>query len=83
MLTAVAALIRWPRFADFWINPDEGIYYSAATWPTWADLWAEVAGNAHPPTFFLLVDGVSAPSLDFDVLRLPALLFGVLAIPAF
>ena len=81
-ITLLGLLVRLPGFLGYWLNPDEGIYYSAATWASWSRFWGEVASNAHPPLFFLLIRGVSALSLDFVALRSPSLVCGVLAIPA-
>jgi len=81
-ITLLGLLVRLPGFLGYWLNPDEGIYYSAATWDSWSRFWGEVASNAHPPLFFLVIRGVSALSLDFVALRAPSLVCGVLAIPA-
>ncbi len=81
-LALVALGLRLPGFLGFWLNPDEGIYYSAASWPSWERFATEVASNAHPPLFFLVVRAAGALSLDFEALRAPALLCGVLAVPA-
>lgn len=85
VLAAVTLLglgLRIPGFLSEWINPDEGIYYSAATWSSWSRFGAELASNVHPPLYFLLLRGLGALGTDIAVLRAPSLVFGVLAIPA-
>jgi hypothetical protein len=81
-IALLGLLLRLPGLLDYWLNPDEGIYYSTATWPAWERFWAEVSSNAHPPLFFVLMRVVSGLSLDLTALRAPSLVFGVLAIPA-
>jgi hypothetical protein len=85
-LVSVAAVVglvlraAGPRV--WWLNPDEGIYYSMATTPDWSQFWADVATNVHPPLFYLLIRGISTIDADFVSLRMLVVAWGVLAIPA-
>jgi hypothetical protein len=81
-IVLVGAGLRVGDFSTYWLNPDEGIYHALAATPEWSDFWAEVAVNAHPPLFYLTLRGLAAVGGDPEWLRLPALLFGCLAIPA-
>jgi hypothetical protein len=79
-LTAVlvaAAAVRAFGLTEWWLNPDEGIYYSIVTYETLGSFWDEVASNAHPPLYYLLLRGLSALTWDFVWLRASSLLFGV------
>ena len=77
-----ALALRLQGYTTFWINPDEGIYYSIASWPQWADFAEEVARNTHPPFYFLLIRGLIQVDPGFALLRLPALLGGCAAVHA-
>jgi hypothetical protein len=68
---------------EYWLNPDEGIYYSTLTRDSFGAFWAEVAANAHPPLFYLLLRGLGALTWDFVWLRAVSVLFGCGAIWAF
>jgi len=81
-VTLLGLILRLPGLGVWWLNPDEGLYYSMATWPAWSQFWAEVAANAHPPLFGLVIRSASFVSLEVGALRAPAFLCGVLAIPA-
>jgi hypothetical protein len=74
--------LRVGGFSAYWLNPDEGIYHALAAMPEWSGFWSEVAVNAHPPLFYLLLRGLTMLGDDPTLLRLPALVFGCLAIPA-
>ncbi|MHC5063522.1 MAG: glycosyltransferase family 39 protein, partial [Planctomycetota bacterium] len=65
---------------EFWLNPDEGIYYSAVTLESWEGIKQELIGNAHPPLFYLLLRAMGVFGTDFLWLRIPSLIFGCLAI---
>ncbi len=43
LLVALALVIRIPGSMEWWLNPDEGIYFSILTQPTLAAFWEEVA----------------------------------------
>jgi hypothetical protein len=81
-LTLLGLALRLPAIFDWWLNPDEGVYYSVASWPDWSDVWAEMSRNAHPPLFYLIIRGVRALGLGVVGLRVPSVVCGVLAVPA-
>ncbi len=81
-IVLVGTGLRVGGLSAYWLNPDEGIYHALAAMPAWGDFWAEVAVNAHPPLFYLLLRGLTSVGDDPALLRLPALVFGCLAIPA-
>ncbi len=74
IVVALAAALRFSGLAEFWLNPDEGIYYSVIAWPDLAQRQAEIAANAHPPLFYHLLWLWSRVSMEFAWLRaLPAI----------
>jgi hypothetical protein len=79
---ALVVVGLWARsgLGEFWVNPDEGIYYSIVTNPDFSQAWDEILSNAHPPLFYLLLRGMGAISADIAWLRLPSLLAGLLSI---
>lgn len=72
-----AAAVRAFGFTEWWLNPDEGIYYSILTRDSLGGFWEEVSSNAHPPLYYLFLRGLSVLTWDFLWLRASALLFGV------
>ena len=80
LLVALGFAIRLRGLSEYWLNPDEGIYYSTLTSASFGQFWAEVVENAHPPAFYLLLRGVGLLTWDFVWLRVPSLLFGTAAI---
>jgi hypothetical protein len=85
LLLPITFLGCWLRAKDvdtWWINADEGIYYSMTAWSDWDRFWAECAGNAHPPLYYLLLRGIAALTDSFVWMRAVALLCGTLAVPA-
>jgi Dolichyl-phosphate-mannose-protein mannosyltransferase len=82
-LVLLGAALRLQGLSDYWLNPDEGIYYAVAHLPAWPPFWAEIAANAHPPLFYLVLRGLGGLSPEPLLLRLPALVCGCLAIHAF
>lgn len=81
-LASVAAIVRWIGLSDWWLNPDEGIYYSILTRADFAGFWAEVTANAHPPLYYLILRGLGALTWDFYWLRVFSVLCGVAAVAA-
>lgn len=79
----VGLVLRAREISEYWLNADEGIYYSTLTHPTFGAFWAEVTANAHPPVFYLLLRGLGYLTWDFVLLRWAPVLFGVAAIWAF
>ena len=82
-IVAVGLYLRLPGFFGWWLNPDEGIYYSTVTQPSFENFWGEVRITAHPPLYFLILRGVGHLTTDFAGLRLIALVSGCVAIYTF
>ncbi len=78
----IGLLARFGGISEWWLNPDEGIYYSMLTWQDPARFLAEMAGNAHPPLFYLVTRLISLWSRDFAIIRGLSALCGVVAILA-
>jgi hypothetical protein len=76
VLTALGVARRLMELRGHWLNPDEGVNYAAATAPSWAEFWREVAWNAHPPLFYLVERIAALASFDPFFLRLPSVLLG-------
>jgi hypothetical protein len=82
LIFAYGCYARLSGFDAHWINPDEGIYYSMATWENWGQFYAEFSANAHPPLYYVLLKLLAAISPEVWVLRSIALVFGCCCIPA-
>ncbi|MBX7145309.1 MAG: glycosyltransferase family 39 protein [Oligoflexia bacterium] len=55
-IIALAGLwLRLEGLAYTWINSDEGIYWFVATRESWLGMWQEIARQAHPPLFYVLL----------------------------
>ena len=65
LLVVVGLVIRVVGTMEWWLNPDEGIYFSIATQPTLAGFWSEVATNAHPPLYYMILRAVGFLTTDF------------------
>ncbi len=81
-LVVVAFVPRITGLSRWWLNPDEGIYYSILTRAEWAGFWAEVTSNAHPPLYYLTLRGLAAITWDFYWLRVFSVLCSVAAVIA-
>lgn len=79
-VVTVGLILRLEDFFGWWLNPDEGIYFSTVTQPSRQAFWAEVGSQAHPPLYFLILRWVGYLTLDFAALRFLALASGVGAI---
>lgn len=77
---AAAAVMRLAGIGDWWLNPDEGIYYSILTRAEFGDFWLEVSDNAHPPLYYLLLRAIAVLTWDFLWFRLVSVVCGVLAV---
>ena len=82
LLALLAVGLRVNGVGRWWLNPDEGIYYSILTRADFAGFWAEVAANAHPPLYYLILRGLGAFTWDFSAFRLFSVLCGTLAVLA-
>ena len=79
-LVALGFVLRVRGLSEYWLNPDEGIYYSTLTRHSLGAFWTEVAANAHPPLFYLLLRAGGMLTWDFVWLRGVSVVFGTLAI---
>ncbi len=75
-----AAIVRFAGIGAYWLNPDEGIYWSVISWPDLARRQAEIAENAHPPFYYHLLWAWSRVSMDLAWLRALAALAGVASV---
>ena len=82
-ILGLGVILRISGITKWWLNPDEGIYYSILTREEFADFWAEAIVTAHPPLYFLILRAVGWVSTDFVWLRAPALLSGCVAVYLF
>ncbi len=82
-VVALGLVLRLSGFFGWWLNPDEGIYYSTLTQPSAESFWAEVGLQAHPPLYFVILRGVGYLTKTFAGLRFIALASGCVAIYAF
>ena len=82
VITAFGFLLRVAGISEWWLNPDEGICFSMLTWADSTKFWTEMAHNAHPPLYYLVIRALGAVTTDFVVIRSLSLLFGSLAIYA-
>lgn len=80
LLVVVALAVRAPGTMRWWLNPDEGIYFSILTQPTLPAFWAEVAQNAHPPLYYLILRAVGLVTNDFLWFRALSLVAGSVAV---
>ena len=81
-LLVVATVVRSTDLSGWWLNPDEGIYYSILTRADFGGFWEEVTANAHPPLYYLLLRGLGLFTWDFLWLRAFSVLCGVAAVAA-
>lgn len=80
VVMAVAAILRLSELTEWWLNPDEGIYYSILTRETFAGFWSEVVTNAHPPLYYLLLRAMGAFTWDFLWFRVFSVICGLIAV---
>ncbi len=71
--------IRAAGLNAYWLNPDEGVYYSTAS-ASFSEFWLEVQSNAHPPLYYLLLWGMDFVGSDVTWFRMLSLVPGCLAI---
>lgn len=65
---------------DYWVNPDEGLNYSIASWSSFSEFWREVQDNAHPPLYYLLLWGMDFLGTDVTWFRMLSLIPGCISI---
>ena len=80
LLVVLALVIRIPGTMVWWLNPDEGIYFSILTQPTLTAFWGEVATNAHPPLYYMILRAVGFLTTDFFWFRALSWMGGAAAV---
>ncbi len=80
LLVVLALFVRIPGTMEWWLNPDEGIYFSILTQPTLAAFWEEVATNAHPPLYYMILRAVGFFTTDFFWFRALSWIGGAAAV---
>jgi 4-amino-4-deoxy-L-arabinose transferase-like glycosyltransferase len=75
-----ALAVRAAGLTDWWLNADEGIYYSLLTRGDLSGFWAEVMGNAHPPLYYLILRALGLFTWNFTWFRVLSLFFGLVAV---
>jgi Dolichyl-phosphate-mannose-protein mannosyltransferase len=78
----VALATRLSGLSEWWLNPDEGIYYSILTRADFSGFWQEVVANAHPPLYYLLLRGLGVFTWDFFWFRMFSVGCGIVAVVA-
>ena len=81
-VTVIGFFMRLPEIFPWWLNPDEGIYFSMLTWKASAPFWAEMVGNANPPLYYLVIHALGLLTHNFAAIRALSLVFGTAAIYA-
>jgi hypothetical protein len=81
-IAAGALLLRLAGLEAFWLNPDEGVHVSIAAQPTWSGFAADLLEHTNPPAFYVPMRPVALWTSEPVALRLPACLFGTLAVYA-
>jgi dolichyl-phosphate-mannose-protein mannosyltransferase len=79
---SVALSMRLSGLSEWWLNPDEGIYYSILTRADFSGFWQEVVANAHPPLYYLLLRGLGVFTWDFFWFRMFSVGCGIVAVVA-
>lgn len=76
-LVVFGALLRFEHIQDYFFNPDEAIFVSTSTEPTYADVWIRSLANVHPPTNYLMLHTLLKVSWDPTWVRMGSLLAGI------
>ncbi|MDH3206494.1 MAG: hypothetical protein OEO79_07775 [Gemmatimonadota bacterium] len=82
-IVALAFALRAPGLMEWWLNPDEGIYFSVLTHDRFADFWAEALTTAHPPLYFLILRAIGVLTTEVLWFRAVALVSGCAAVYVF
>ena len=82
LILLLAFALRLPGLTTWWLNPDEGIYWSVCSWPSWSDFFLDLPTEPHPPLYYTLVRLVLHLGDSLLLLRLPSLLAWLLGIHA-
>jgi hypothetical protein len=79
-ILCVAFALRVWGLGEWWLNPDEGIYYSILTRADFGGFWAELMANAHPPLYYVLLRILGLFTWDFLAFRFVSVLCGLGAV---
>lgn len=79
---AIGLTLRLHGLTEWWLSPDEGIYYSTITRAEFMAFLQEGASNAHPPLYYLILRGVAALTGEFVWFRAFSVVSGMIAIVA-
>jgi len=55
VLVLIGFALRWQGFGEYFYNPDEGIYWAAATTHNFFDAGHVMSNNVHPPFHFFIL----------------------------
>jgi hypothetical protein len=80
LVLSVALGLRVRGLTEWWLNPDEGIYYSTLTRADSAGFWTELMANAHPPLYYVVLRIVGLFTWDFVAFRSVSVLCGLGAV---
>lgn len=81
LIFGLGVFLRVRVFGEYWVNGDEGNYWSVAATPDAAHAAREIQVNGHPPLWFHLLRSLAAFDTGFEFLRAPSLVFGLLLLP--
>jgi hypothetical protein len=81
LITITGLILRLDNLEQWWLNPDEGIYFAIATQKSFAHVIAATIMHAHPPLYYVLLWLAARITTEFQNLRLLSVLFGTLTIP--
>lgn len=79
-IALLAFLVGWWSLDVWWLNPDEGIFYSSLGRTDSEDFWNATKGQAHPPLYWLILRFLGSPTTDFVWYRAFSLACGCFAI---
>jgi len=80
-LTILAVLLRLQDCSTWWLNPDEGIYFSISIQPSLTRVIAGTVAHVHPPLYYILLWSLARWTQDFQTLRLLSIICGSLCVP--
>jgi hypothetical protein len=80
LLVAWGVLVRLDGWGDYWINPDEGLFYDVAT-ASPQRAAATITRNANPPLYYHVLRSVAAAGGGVEWMRGLSLMAGVALLP--
>lgn len=72
-----------PNIYEYWISPDEGIYYHCVSKTHLSELLACAASQTHPPLYWLIVWLIGRFTTNADSMQLLSLFFSSMAMAIF